>query len=140
MSSDDQTVSARLAAITGRTQVRYLVVGGWNTLFGVALFAVLYWLLQDVLGYGLILLICQVIAVVQAHWAQRRFVWRSESRFWPELLRFSMVYVLAYFVNLGLLVLCVEVMEWPVLPSQLGVTILMVVLTYSINRAWTFRE
>ena len=43
-------------------------------------------------------------------------------------------------MNLGLLALCVEVAGWPVLPSQVGVTMLMVVLTYSINRVWTFRS
>ena len=138
--SGDAPARTRVTEILGGTQFRYLVVGGWNTLFGLALFAVLLWLLEDRIGYAWILLICQVVAVIQAHWAQRRFVWRSASPFWPELVRFSMVYVVAYFVNLGLLALCVEVAGWPVLPSQVGVTMLMVVLTYSINRVWTFRS
>ena len=84
MSSEEQTESARSALITGSTQIRYLIVGGWNTLFGLALFAVLLWLLEDRVGYAWILLICQVVAVIQAHWAQRRFVWRSASPFWPS--------------------------------------------------------
>ena len=140
MSIDENTESPRVTRITSSTQVRYLVVGGWNTLFGLALFAVLLWLLGGVVGYGVILLICQVIATIQAHWAQRRFVWRSESQFWPELLRFSLVYVVAYFVNLTLLTLCVEGLGWPVLQSQVAVTMLMVVLTYTINKVWTFRS
>ena len=140
MSSEGQPASAKYATIMGGTQVRYIVVGGWNTVFGLAVFAALWWLLESVIGYGVILLVCQVIATVQAHWAQRRFVWRSEAQFWPELMRFSMVYVAAYFANLGLLALCVEVIGWPVLQSQVAVTILMVVVTYSINKAWTFRS
>jgi putative flippase GtrA len=140
MSTEGPYVSGRFANLTSSSQVRYLVVGVWNTLFGLAVFAALWRLLDGVIGYGLVLLVCQVIATVQAHWAQRRFVWLSDGKFWPELGRFSMVYVAAYFANLGLLALCVEVLEWPVLPSQVGVTMLMVVLTYGVNRAWTFRS
>lgn len=133
-------MSARLASTMAGTQVRYLIVGGWNTLFGLAVFAALWWLLAGIVGYGLILLACQVIATVQAHWAQRRFVWRSDGQFWPELLRFSLVYVVVYLANLGLLAFCVEAMGWPVLQSQVGLTLLMIVVTYSINKAWTFRS
>ena len=128
-----------LRRASGSTKSRYVVVGGWNTAFGVVLFAVLLHLLADRLAYGWVLLICQVLAVLQAHWAQRRFVWRSQEPFWSELTRFSTVYIAAYVTNLALLVLFVEVLGRPVLESQLIVTILLVIATYSVNRRWTFR-
>jgi putative flippase GtrA len=140
MSLDDPASTRRLGALLATTQTRYLVVGAWNTFFGVALFATLLWLFGDHVGYWLILLVCQVIATVQSHWAQRTFVWRSRGAFLPELLRFSLVYIASYFVNLGLLALCVEVLGWPVFGSQLAITVLMVALTYTVNRLWTFRH
>lgn len=130
----------RAGRLISSTQVRYLVVGAWNTLFGLVLFIVLLALLDDDLGYGVILLICQVIAVLQAHSAQRRLVWRSTRSFWPELARFSAVYVVSYVVNLALLTICVEIVGWPVLESQVGLTFVIVAGTYTLNRYWTFRH
>ncbi len=122
------------------TKSRYLLVGAWNTLFGVALFALTFSWLGERVPYPWILLACQVIAVLQAHWSQRTFVWRSLGSFWPELSRFSIVYVASYFANLGALALCVEWIGWPVLPSQVGITGALVVATYAVNRRWTFNR
>ena len=124
----------------GSTQFRYIVVGIGNTIFGFLVFATLWTLLDGLLGYGVVLLIAQAIAIIQAHWAQRRFVWQSGAAFWPELARFATVYFNAYFVNLALLALCVEVLEWPVLESQMALTLLIVAITYMVNRFWTFKH
>lgn len=121
-------------------QVRYVVIGGWNTAFGLATFTVLFRIFGGRVGYGWILLAAQVIATVQAHFAQRRLVWRSRGAYVPELARFSVVYAVSYFVNLAALVFLVEVVGWPVLPSQFAVTLLIVVMTFLINRGWTFRN
>lgn len=142
--SDRMRIEARermdVAGVLRSEQARYLAVGGWNTMFGLAAFTVLYGLLGSQLGYGWILLMAQIIATIQAHFAQRRLVWKSRGHYWPELLRFSLVYGISYFVNLALLAFLVEVVGWPVLASQFVVTGLIVVLTFVINRTWTFRE
>ncbi len=47
-----------------REPLLYLVVGGWNTVFGYAVFALLYWLLNAQLPSPVIVLLAYVIAVV----------------------------------------------------------------------------
>ena len=126
--------------LVGSTETRYVLVGAWNTLFGIGLFALLLHTMGHYVGYGWVLLLAQVVAVIQAHFSQRKLVWRSHGRFLPELGRFSVVYVVTYFVNLGLLALCVEVLGWPVLASQVIITIVLVITTFAVNRTWTFRR
>ena len=128
-----------IGALWEDRRVRYLVVGGWNTVFGVLLFVVLQVLLHDVLPYPVVLLIAQVIAVLQAHWSQRTLVWRTTGQFWSELTRFSAVYAGSYFANLALLAGLVEICGWQVIPAQIFVSVVVLVATYLVNRAWTFR-
>lgn len=120
-------------------RIRYLIVGGWNTVFGVVLFVVLQVLLQEVLPYPVVLLIAQVIAILQAHWSQRTLVWRTRGAFWSELTRFSAVYAGSYLANLALLAALVEIAGWSVIPAQILAGSVMLVVTYLVNRAWTFR-
>jgi putative flippase GtrA len=119
--------------------LRYLVVGGWNTVFGVGFFTGLYLAAGHALGYVAVLAVAQVVAVLQAHATQRLIVWRTHGPYVPELLRFSVVYVALYFANLALLALCVDGLGLPVLPSQWTLTAILVLPAYVASRAWAFR-
>lgn len=119
--------------------LRYVVVGGWNTFFGVGLFTVLYLAFRGRIGYVAILAVTQVIAVLQSHLTQRLLVWRSRGHYVSELLRFSALYVVYYFANLGLLKTGVEVLGFPVLPTQWALTLLLILPMYLAQRSWAFR-
>jgi putative flippase GtrA len=121
-------------------EVRFLLAGGWNTVFGLGVFAFLQLTVGDVIGYPAVLTISTVIAVLQSHLIQRRFVWHSTLPYGTELLRFSSVYVVQYAANLALLALAVEVMELPVVPSQVAITAVLIVSSYVVHRFWTFRH
>src|SRR5207244_2577363 len=98
--------------------LRYLIVGAWNTLFGLVFFSLLYLLFGTSLGYVAVLTLAMVVAVLQSHATQRRFVWRSRSPYLHELMRFSAVYVGTYVANLILLTLAVDGLDFAVLPTQ----------------------
>ncbi len=76
-----------------REQILYLIVGGWNTLFGYLIWALLQYLLHDYLYYLVILVLAWFPAVLNAYFGYRIFVFRSRGRIWHELPRFSLVYV-----------------------------------------------
>lgn len=126
------------ARIFRSQQIRYLIVGIWNTAFTIGFFSISWLLLGDRVGYGWVLLLCQIVSVVQAHWAQRRWVWLSDRPFWPELRKFALVYVLLFLANLALLAAGVDVLGWDVLPTQIATTVLLVVVGFLVNRHWTF--
>ena len=119
--------------------MRFLVVGGWNTVFGVGFFTGLYLVAKDDLGYAAVLGIAQVVGVLQSHATQRFLVWRSHSAYFRELARFSALYVITYFINLGLLAFGVDYLGFPVLPTQWVIAALLIPLTYTFQRVWAFR-
>jgi len=123
---------------TGRP-LRYLIIGGWNTVFGLVFFTFLYLVLGHTLGYVAVLTIAQVVAVIQSHLTQRLFVWRSHAPYLGELARFSVVYVGVYVANLLLLVLSTDGLGLPVLPSQWVIGGALIVPTYFVQRNWAFR-
>ncbi len=120
--------------------VRFLIIGGWNTVFGLATFTFIWWWLGEEVGYVATLLMAQVIAVVQSHATQRRFVWRSRGPYLAELSRFSVVYSLGLLLNLVLLAVAVDVFHLPVLASQVVITALVIVAQFAAQRLWAFRS
>ena len=62
-----------------REQVLYLAVGGWNTLFGYAVFATLYYLVGDVVGYGVVIVVSYVVAILNAYVGYRYVAFRSHG-------------------------------------------------------------
>ena len=118
--------------------LRYLVVGAWNTVFGVALFTAMQIAWGERVGYLLLLSVAQVVAVVQAHATQRFLVWHSRAPYLAELGRFSLVYLGSYIANAALLTIAVEVLHAPVLPSQYVLTVIVIAGTFVANRSWAF--
>lgn len=123
----------------GRRPLRYLIVGGWNTLFGFAFYTLLYLIFGKQVGYLAVLAIAQVVAVAQSHITQRLLVWRSHAPYLRELARFSTVYIGAFAANLALLPLCVEGLHTPALETQWVIGLALILPTYVVQRAWAFR-
>jgi len=122
----------------GRFLLRYLVVGTWNTLFGIAVFTALQLAWGDRVNYLVVLSISQVVGVIQAHATQRFLVWRSKAPYLVELGRFGVVYLGSYIANAALLAFSVELLHAPVLPSQYVITVAVVAGTFVANRSWAF--
>lgn len=120
--------------------IRFLVIGAWNTVFGVLAFALADATVGQVMGYPVALTLAFAAAIPQAHLSQRVLVWRSAGPYVPELVRFSGVFLGAFVVNLLLLVLAVEVLEAATLPAQIVISGLIAVSTLVIHRTWTFRH
>lgn len=74
--------------------LRYVVVGGWNTLFGYGSFAILTALLQPRLTHGYILagLLSTVLSITVAFLGYKWFVFRTKGNYLREWLRCVSVY------------------------------------------------
>ncbi len=122
-----------------RRRFLYLVVGGWNTLFGYLLFSALYYLLSNRLSYVLIFIASYAVSTLNAYWGYKRFVFKTATRFITEFPRFALVYVGALAVNL---------VVFPWLTTTLGLnpylsqglfTVVLVATTYIVNQRFSFR-
>lgn len=124
--------------IFGTTEVKYVIAGIWNSIFGVVLFATLIHLFEDELGYALILGFSYPISIVQSHYVQRRFVWESSYSYKRELTRFGAVYLFQFAANLTLLSIAVEILGFPVLIAQIVIVAILILISFVINKKWTF--
>ncbi len=106
--------SARALFGRRREPILYVLVGGWNTLFGYGVFALLYHLLHDEAGVAEVpgsmaaLIIATIICTANNYVLYRTFVFRSHGAVWRELPRFSVVYLVALAVNLVVLPLALR--------------------------------
>jgi putative flippase GtrA len=118
-----------------REQVQYLVVGGWNTFFGYAAWAVLQYLFGDVVDYRLIIIASYPIAIANAYVTHRYIVFRSHGPILREIPRFSFVYVLTLLANLLLLPVLLEVIPLSIYLVQ-GIFLVGVVITSYIGHRY----
>jgi putative flippase GtrA len=73
--------------------VRFLLVGGFNTVFGYGLFAALNWALTPVPGgYLIATVLANLIAITVAFLAYKWFVFRTSGNYLGEWLRCMAVY------------------------------------------------
>lgn len=121
-----------------REQVLYLVVGGWNTVFGYAVWALLQYLLGDHLHYLVVVLIAWPIAVLNAYLGYRYVVFRSRGPILRELPRFSLVYFVTLIVNLALLPVALNVLPFNIYVVQALLTAIVVVCSYLSHRYYSF--
>jgi putative flippase GtrA len=94
--------------------LRYLLVGGWNTLFGYATFAALVTLLVPRINHGYILafLLSNFIAITVAYLAYKFFVFRTQGNYLKEWLKCLTVYGLGIIPGLILLPLLVAALHY----------------------------
>ena len=121
-----------------KTTTRYLLVGLWNSVFGVGIFLILSQSFPK-LSDSLILLIAYVVSIVQAHFMQRKFVWSSKERYFQELVRFSGAYISQFVANLVLLQIFVRFVGLNRSVSQVIIVLMLAAVMYFVNKNGVFR-
>lgn len=121
-------------------KMRFILVGGFNTLFGFTLFFCLYSLLKDKFHYITIFLSSGSIAMLIASLNLKFFVFRSKGSFLKEISRCYITYSLILLANSILLYLIVELLSQEVIISQIIVTLILIVLSYIGHKYYSFRK
>jgi putative flippase GtrA len=119
-------------------QLRYLVVGIWNTAFAYAEWALLQYLLHDYLHYLAILVLAWPLAVLNAYYCHRRFVFRSSGSVRNELPRFSLVYFATLVAGIAVLPILLATLPFGIYVIQAGYTVTVVVLSYVAHKFFSF--
>ena len=122
-----------------REQLLYLVVGGWNTLFGYGVWALMQYLLGGYLHYLVVVLLAWPINVLNAYLGYRYIVFRSRGPVLRELPRFSLVYLVALVANLALLPVALSVLPFNIYVVQALFAGLVIVCSYLGHKYFSFR-
>lgn len=123
-----------------KSKVIYLIVGGWNTLFGYGVFALLYYYLESKLHSTVILTISYFLSITNAFIGYKIFVFKSRGNILHEYFRFYVVYGGAFFVNLILLPVFMEVFAYDAYVSQAIITMMTIVGGYMLHNRFTFKR
>jgi putative flippase GtrA len=118
-------------------KIRFLVVGGWNTVFGYCVFTVLY--LFFPVHYMLDMIISNIISITNSYICYKFFVFKTKGNYLLEYLRFYLVYGTAFLLNIVLLPLFVKYFKIHVLVSQAMVLIFVVIISYFGHKYFSFR-
>lgn len=121
-------------------RVLFLLVGGVNTAFSTALFALLSWTLGPQVPSAASLFIAWVVSLLLVFNVYRHLVFRVQGHVLRDLLRFVSVNVVSFLINAGALTLLVEGLGLPAIPTQIAITFLVVVMNYVGHKYFSFRR
>ena len=122
-----------------REQLLYLMVGGWNTVFGFGAWALMQYLLGDYLNYLAVIVLAWPINVLNAYLGYRYLVFRSRGSVLKEFPRFSFVYLVTLVVNLALLPVALRVLPLSIYVVQALFAVAVVVCSYLGHKHFSFR-
>lgn len=120
--------------------LRYLVVGGWNTLFGIGLFALMFWALQRWLHYQVIVAVAWALSVINAFACYKFFVFRTRGHVWRELARCYVVYTAALAAQMAGMWVLVEGGGLHPVVANILVTFIVVVISYLGHKLFSFKK
>lgn len=119
----------------GMRILRFLVIGVINTIFSYLIYAALVLLGMH---YSLATLISTVLGVIFNFFTTGRIVFRNMDN--RRFVRFVLVYLFTYFVNILLLGWLVDGLGLDKLIAGALVTLPVALLSYLLNAVWTFQE
>jgi putative flippase GtrA len=131
-----------VSVLLGDERVRFVLIGGINTVVGYALYALLYLSAGRFIGYLGALYISYVIAIGIAFVLHRRFTFRvsGTGNVFVDLVRFAAVYVVSLIVNTLLLPVLIELGHVQPLVAQAAIVIVTTLISYFGHKLFSFRR
>ncbi|MFZ4396502.1 MAG: GtrA family protein [Kiritimatiellia bacterium] len=118
--------------------IRYLFIGGWNTLFGVGLYTIAYYFLHARVHYLVLAIPCNILAITNAYLCYKLFVFRTRGNWLREYLRFYVVYGAAMLLGFGLLALFVETLHMHPVWANIAIAGLTIVCSFFGHQCISF--
>lgn len=124
-----------------KPKLRYLFVGGLNTLVGLSAYPVLYFALEQfALHYMVILVISQVFCVISAFFTNKFLVFRTKGNYIVEFLKFSSFYMAYFVINVAAMPVLVEMVKVHPAVSQVFISIGIIITSYFWHSRVTFAK
>ena len=133
--------SLQLLITRHEKKLRFLIVGGVNTLVGLLVYPLLYLFLEP-LGWGYIqvLLLAQVICITFSFISNKYFVFKKKGNIHKEYAKFFLFYGFYLVLNLLCLPLLVEKVGISPIISQTLFSIAIIVSSYFWHNFITFKK
>jgi len=136
--------------------IRFLFIGGCNTVFNYAVFALLWWVLKPEASllaaaqvavlrfvgahyYAVVSWIAWFLTVPVSTYTMRRFVFKRAGSYLGQVARAYGVYLPSQLVSSGIQIFCVQVLMLHPLLGQLVAVCFATAISYVGNKFFTFR-
>ena len=123
-----------------KEKINYIIVGGWNTVFGCFTFVALYFLLQRYIHYLFILVLTNIITITNAYICYKLFVFKTKGNYLKEYLRFYLVYGVAIGINFILLPIAVEMLNVSPPIAQAPIMLFTIIVSYLGHKHFSFSK
>ena len=121
-------------------KIKFVLVGGYNSLFGYLTFCFLQILLMSKMHYLLILTIGHFISVLNSFLSFKFLVFHSKGNFLQEYLRVNLVYIGYLIANALLLFILKDIIGINIFISQLFCVITLAILVYFGHKYFSFKK
>lgn len=123
-----------------RRQLRFLLAGGWNTLFGyLAFLAAHAWLGDRAAGLAA-LVAAYLVALPHAYVVQRLFVFQSREAWRSQFARFAIANTAVFLANALVLPLAVRIFGWDARVAQALFVSISTVASYLVHKHFSFKQ
>lgn len=126
--------------LLGREVFMYLLFGGLTTLINI----IVYYLCTLInISTGISTTIAFIVSVIFAYVTNRKWVFESKAKgkeIISEIWKFFSMRILTYFMDLGLMILLVDIWGWNGLVCKILVNILVIVLNYVFSKLIIFKS
>ena len=123
-----------------KRKLRFLVVGGWNTLFGYSMMVYLSAVLSASCHVIVIATIANIIGITMSFVTYKLLVFRARGRWLVEYAKAYVVYGANALVTIALLWALIDGAKIDIFVAQAMVTIITVVLSYFGHSRLTFHH
>ncbi|MSP33457.1 MAG: GtrA family protein [Rickettsiales bacterium] len=121
-------------------RIRFILVGGYNTVFSFALFCILQYYLGENLRPIWVLLITHIISIFNSFLSLRIFVFASKNNLLREYLKVNMVYCGYFIINAFLLFSLNDLLHLDVILAQFLSVLILTIGAYFAHKHFSFKS
>ena len=132
---------SKLTHLISNQKVRYLITGAYNTAFGYLIFVLVFYYFSSTVNHYLLLGISHLIGTVHNFFSYGTFVFKLKSKpsKFRSYLKFNLVYIFTFILNVILFSLLTKTMNWNLYLSQALIVFLLAIIGYILNKYYSFK-
>ena len=132
-----EIIKKKLIAKYSNKPLLFIFVGLINTIFGISIFPIIYFLVEG-LHHNFLVTLSTILSVAFSYSTQKVFVFKTKKNFTNELKKYLPFQFLFYLMNLVLINIGVNFLKFNLLYTQVGITIGIAIISFFIYEKIVF--
>ena len=118
-------------------KIRFVLVGGYNVIFGIILFMLLHETLN--IHYLIIATLSNIVSIINNFMCFKFFVFRTGKNYIREFFRTSFTYILIYIIYISSMYLLVTILGYQATTVNAALVIPLACLSYVLHKNFSFK-